>query len=111
MAAGDTVSYLGTWRAEAPTEIATIPCGYADGLLRSGSNRLRVEWNGSLVPVVGRITMDMTMLALPAGTAALGDVVTIFGGAVSLAAHAEALGTNTYEALTAISPRVPRLYR
>lgn len=111
IAAGDTVSYLGTWRATAPTDIATIACGYADGLLRSGSDRLRMEWNGSLVPVVGRITMDMTMLALPAGTAALGDIVTVFGGKVTLADHAEQMGTNTYESLTSISSRVPRLYR
>ncbi|MEP6744949.1 MAG: alanine racemase, partial [Gemmatimonadota bacterium] len=110
LAAGDTVSYLGTWRADEPIDIATIACGYADGLLRNGSSRLRVELNGQIVPVVGRITMDLTMLAIPAGAAALGDVVTIFGGKVSLAEHAAALGTNTYEALTAIGPRVPRTY-
>ncbi len=108
---GDTVSYHGTWRADAPTVIATISCGYADGLLRSGSDRLRVEVNGAIVPVVGRVTMDMTMVAVPAGAVALGDVVTLFGGKVSLAEHAAAMGTNVYEALTAIGPRVPRIYR
>ena len=108
---GDSVSYHGTWRADAPTEIATIACGYADGLLRSGSDRLRVEVNSAVVPVVGRVTMDMTMVAVPAGAAALGDVVTFFGGKVSLAEHAAAMGTNVYEALTAIGPRVPRIYR
>jgi alanine racemase len=107
---GDTVSYLGTWRADRPTEIATIGCGYADGLLRTGSGRVRVEVNGVVVPTVGRITMDMTMMALPSGAGKLGDVVTIFGGKVSLAEYAEAMGTNVYEALTAIGPRVPRVY-
>ncbi len=107
---GDTVSYEATWRADGPTSIATVSCGYADGLLRSGSNRLRVEVNGLVVPVIGRITMDMTMVAVPSGAVVLGDVVTFFGGLVSLNDHAEAMGTNAYESLTAISARVPRIY-
>lgn len=111
VAPGETVSYLGTWTAERPTTIATLGCGYADGLHRRGSGRLRVELNGQIVPVVGRVTMDMTMCAVPAGGAALGDVATIFGGKVSLADHAAALETNVYEALTSIGPRVPRIYR
>ena len=51
------------------------------------------------------------MCAVPAGSVALGDVATIFGGKVTLADHAAALETNTYEALTSIGPRVPRVYR
>lgn len=109
--AGESVSYNATWQAEGPVEIATLGCGYADGILRSGSNRLRVEIGGAVVPVVGRVTMDMTMVAVPAGTVQLGEIATIFGGKVSLAEHAAALGTNVYEALTAIGPRVPRIYR
>ena len=108
---GDTVSYNGTWVADGPTEIATLAIGYADGLLRSGSNRLRVEVNGQVVPVVGRVTMDMTMVALPAGLGRLGDVATIFGGKVTLAEHAEQMGTNMYESLTSIGARVPRVHR
>jgi len=108
--AGDTVSYNATCRADAPVQIATVACGYADGLLRTGSNRLRVEVNGTVVPVTGRITMDATMIAVPAGAVALGDVVTFFGGMVSLAEHAEAMGTNAYESLTAIGHRVPRIH-
>jgi alanine racemase len=111
VAPGETVSYLGTWTAERPTTIATLGCGYADGLHRRGSGRLRVEVNGQVVPVVGRVTMDMTMCAVPSGGVAIGDVATIFGGKVSLADHAAALETNTYEALTSIGPRVPRVYR
>lgn len=110
LGAGETVSYAATWKADRPTEVATLACGYADGLLRSGSNALRVEVNGSVVPVVGRVTMDMTMVAVAKGTVRPGDVATIFGGKVSLADHAAALGTNAYEALTAIGPRVPRVY-
>ena len=111
VAPGDTVSYLGTWRADAPAVIATLACGYADGLLRSGSGALRVEIGGQVVPVVGRVTMDMTMVAVPEGLTRPGDVATIFGGQVSLADHAEQMGTNVYEALTSIGARVPRIYR
>jgi alanine racemase len=110
LTAGDTVSYNAAWRADAPVSIATVSCGYADGLLRGGSNRLRAEVGGQFVTVTGRITMDMTMLAVPAGAAAVGDVVTFFGGRIPLAEHAEAMGTNAYESLTAIGPRVPRIY-
>lgn len=109
--AGESVSYGATWRATAATTIATLAVGYGDGLLRSGAGRARVELNGAVVPVVGRITMDLTMVAVAAGSARVGDVATIFGGGVSLAAHAEALGTISYEVLTAMSPRVERRYR
>jgi alanine racemase len=109
--AGESVSYNATWRAEGPVEIATLACGYADGLLRSGSGKIRVEIAGAVVPVVGRITMDMTMVAVPAGSVRVGAVATIFGGQVSLADHAAALGTNVYEALTAVGPRTPRVHR
>lgn len=108
---GETVSYGATWKAEAPTEVATLACGYADGIQRSGSNTLRVEVNGNVVPVVGRVTMDMTMIAVARGTVRLGDIATLFGGKVSLAQHAAGMGTNCYEALTAIGARVPRIYR
>jgi alanine racemase len=111
LAEGETVSYNATWRAEGETEVATLAAGYADGLLRSGSSKLRVEIAGRIVPVVGRITMDMTMVAVPAGTVRPGDVATIFGGTVSLTEHAATLGTNVYEALTSIGGRVPRVYR
>lgn len=108
--AGESVSYGATWRAPGPTTIATLALGYGDGLLRSGAGRARVELNGAVVPVVGRITMDLTMVAVAEGGARVDDVATVFGGAISLAAHAEALGTISYEVLTAMSPRVLRRY-
>ena len=83
--------------------------GYADGMLRSGSNRAVVEIAGVRAPVLGRVTMDMTMVAVPAETR-LGEVATIFGGGISLDDHAMALQTNSYEVLTSIGPRVPRVY-
>jgi alanine racemase len=69
-----------------------------------------VELDGVLVPVVGRVTMDMTMVDVGARSPAPGDVATIYGGRVSLDQQAAAAGTIAYELLTALSPRVPRRY-
>jgi len=114
---GDPVSYGATWRAQRATRIATIAIGYADGLPRATAEpaaarppRL-VELNGELSPVVGRVTMDMTMLDVGDATPAPGDVATVYGGRVSLDQQATASGTIAYELLTALGARVPRRYR
>jgi alanine racemase len=115
IAAGDTVGYGATWRAERPTRVATVGVGYADGFPRAspagGPERsLReIELNGRLVPVVGRVTMDMCMAAVGENVA-LGDVATVFGGLISLDQQAEAAGTISYELLTRLGPRVARRY-
>ena len=113
---GDSVSYGATWRAPRPTTIATLAVGYADGFPRAASEappprppRL-VELNGALAPVVGRVTMDMTMIDVGDGRASPGDVATVYGGRVSLDRQAAAAGTISYELLTALGARVPRRY-
>jgi alanine racemase len=118
VAEGQTVSYGATWRAGEPTTIATLGIGYADGFLRAsreGSPATRpqrmVELSERVVPVVGRVTMDMCMLAVPDRQVSVGDVATLYGGIVSLDQQAEAAGTISYELLTALSPRVVRRYR
>jgi alanine racemase len=116
--AGETVSYGATWRAPHATTVATLALGYADGFLRAAdpgsfASPLQprvVELDGVLVPVVGRVTMDMTMVDVGARSPAPGDVATIYGGRVSLDQQAAAAGTIAYELLTALSPRVPRRY-
>nr|MBA3345565.1 hypothetical protein [Gemmatimonadales bacterium] len=70
-----------------------------------------VELGGRVVPVVGRVTMDMCMVAVEAGAVAAGDVATMYGGIVSLDAQAAAAGTISYELLTALGARVIRRYR
>jgi alanine racemase len=70
-----------------------------------------VELNGALTPVVGRVTMDMTMLDVGEAVPKPGDVATIYGGRVSLDQQATASGTIAYELLTALGSRVPRRYR
>ncbi len=108
---GDTVSYGATWLADHDTTIATLAAGYADGLHRSLSNRGKVELRGAVCPIVGRVTMDLTMVSVGDGDVAVGDIATLFGGLVSLDEQAGLAGTISYELLTALGPRLPRLYR
>jgi alanine racemase len=116
VAAGESVSYGATWIADRPTTIATLGIGYADGLPRSAERSTSwpprlVELGGRVVPLVGRVTMDMCMAAVDDGQVAVGDVATVFGGLVTLDAHARSAGTISYELLTSLGSRLPRRYR
>jgi alanine racemase len=109
------VSYGATWRAPRDTRGATLALGYADGFPRAADGpadrppRL-IELGDTLAPVVGRVTMDLTMIDIGTATATPGDVATIYGGRVSLDQQAAAAGTISYELLTSLSARVPRCY-
>ncbi len=107
--AGETVSYGATWVAPAATRVATLAIGYADGVHRALSGRGLAELDGRRVRMVGRVTMDFTLVAAE-GPVALGDVATLFGGLVSLDEQAAQAGTISYELLTALGRRVPRRY-
>jgi alanine racemase len=107
---GMTVSYGATWRASHDSMIATLAIGYADGVPRSLSNAGVVELHGELVPIVGRVTMDHTMIDVGRLPIAIGDIATIFGGDVTLDEQAARAGTISYELLTALGPRLPRRY-
>ncbi len=109
VASGASVSYGATWRPPGGVRIATLALGYADGLLRSLSNRGVVELAGARVPIRGRVTMDMTLVEAPPSVSA-GDVATVFGGQVTLDEEAELAGTISYELLTALGARLPRRY-
>ena len=111
---GDAVGYGGDFVAPGECEIATLPIGYADGLLRScaGANvSIQTHTGCKRARLVGRICMDSCMLDVTTSGAEIGDTVTLFGdtpGTLSLLAkHA---GTIPYELLCAVSPRVPRLF-
>jgi len=106
---GDSVSYGASWTAQRDTRVATLAIGYADGMVRSLSNQGVVELHGHLAPVVGRVTMDFTMVATEVA-ASPGDVATVYGGLVSLDEQARRAGTISYELLTSLGPRVPRRY-
>lgn len=112
---GAAVSYGATWRAARPTRVATIPVGYADGFSRALSNRGHALLGGRRVPVIGRVTMDMTMLdATRVPKAKVGDDCVLIGAQgrerVTAREVADLLGTIPYEVVTGISSRVPRVY-
>ena len=111
---GDTVSYDATWRAGSDARIATIALGYADGYRRALSNRGVALVGGRTVPVVGNVTMDMTMLDVTTVPCEPGDVATLIGrdgDALLTVADAAARGdVSPYEMLTSLRARLPRMY-
>ena len=110
---GETVGYSQGFRPDRPTRIATAAAGYADGVLRSYSatGRGRVWLNGALRPIVGRVSMDVIAIDVTeAPDAAVGDQAELFGPNRRLDDAATAAGTISYELITSITPRVPRLY-
>jgi alanine racemase len=115
VAPGDGVSYGRTWRANRPSLIALVMCGYGDGLPRILSNRGSVLVRGRRVPIVGRVCMDMCMVDVTdVPDVAEADEVVIVGrqGSSTIAAGelGDLCGTISYEILCGISARVPRLY-
>ncbi|HEX2611629.1 MAG TPA: alanine racemase C-terminal domain-containing protein, partial [Gemmatimonadales bacterium] len=111
----DPVGYNATWRAQRPTLIATISVGYADGLPRSGAQPIsdqprQLELGGRLVPIVGRVTMDMCMVAVDEHVA-VGETATVYGGLISIDQQAAMAGTVSYELLTRLGSRVSRCYQ
>lgn len=115
--AGETVSYGGEWAADEETTVATIGIGYADGLPRAMKGRAALLVRGRRFPVVGRITMDMTMVHLGPNAGddiAVGDVVTVIGtdgaGEITLDEFAGWAGTISYEILVGLGSRLPRHY-
>lgn len=113
--AGESVSYGGDWVAERPTRIVTVAIGYADGVSRVAAGPLEVIVSGRRRPVVGRVTMDFLMVAVgDDDRVAVGDIVTLVGrdgdAEVGIAEFATWSGTNAYEVLARLGPRLPRRY-
>jgi alanine racemase len=115
VAAGDGVGYDATFVAQRPTRIGVLAAGYGDGIHRSLGNRGNVLVRGKLAPIVGIISMDVTMIDVTdIEDVKIGDVATIHGtdGTHVLPANrvARSIGTVTSDLLCAVSQRVPRLY-
>lgn len=113
--AGESIGYGRTFVAGSPRKIATVPIGYHDGVCRSLSNKGKVIINGSLAPIVGRVSMDwITVDVTDIPEVSTGDTVTIIGadGESSILAEdiAELLGTISYEVTCGINSRVVRGY-
>ncbi len=108
-----TVGYGATARIGAGGRIATIAVGYADGHLRSLSNRGEAWIGPHRVPLIGRVSMDLVTLdvsSLPPEDCQVGDFVELIGPHQSIDDVAERAGTNGYEILTGLGPRFHRSY-
>ncbi len=109
------ISYNHLYTTRQQTRVVTLPVGYGDGYSRLLSNKGEVIIRCNQYPVVGAVCMDQIMVDIgPDGTAYNGDDVLLFGQmngySIPLESICEKIGTITYEILTNISPRVPRIY-
>lgn len=112
--AGSGVSYGHVYTTEAETTLGLVPLGYADGVPRAAGNVGPVLAAGRRRTVAGRVCMDQLVLDLGDDAAAVGDEVLLFGpgdrGEPTAQDWAEATGTISYEIVTRLGPRVPRVY-
>jgi alanine racemase len=117
ISAGEGVSYGHIWVADRDTNVALLPIGYADGVVRGLSGRLEVLINGRRRRGVGRICMDQFVVDLGPGRAdvAEGDEAILFGpgnrGEPTAQDWADLLGTIHYEVVTGPRGRITRTYR
>jgi alanine racemase len=124
-AANQALGYGGTYVTKAPAHVAALPVGYADGYNRQLSNRGRVIVREHYAPIVGRISMDLTLADVTGIPGiAVGDEVILLGSpdgrsldgqsndglSVDALEHAELANSTPYEILCNISKRVPRKY-
>ena len=110
------LGYGGIYITKAPARIAVLPVGYADGLNRELSSRGRVIVREHYAPIVGRISMDLTLADVTGlKGVSVGDEVILLGSSDGLSVdareHAELAHTIAYEILCNISKRVPRRYQ
>lgn len=107
---GETVGYSQGYRADTLLSVATCGAGYADGVLRSYSPKGQVWVAGQLRPIIGRVSMDVLAVDVTGLEVKAGDSIEIFGAHRNIDETAAAAGTISYELLTSITSRVPRIY-
>lgn len=112
---GETVGYGCTFEASTKTLVATVPLGYDDGYMRALSNRGHAIIRGSYATVIGRISMDLTLIDVTAVPGVqLDDEILLMGHDGNLSVSAEEIartaGTLSYEVTCGIGSRVPRVY-
>lgn len=109
--ARQTVGYGAAHQVEGPGRIATIGVGYADGYLRSLSNKATAVLHGVTIPLVGRVSMDLTTFDISAvPDAKTGDSVELIGPSHTIDDLADEAGTIGYEVLTSLGSRYARRY-
>lgn len=111
---GTPVSYGHTWSAPADGTLVTLPIGYADGVPRLLSNRADVLIRGQRRPIVGNVCMDQVLVWCGDDDIRSDEEVVLIGKQgeeeITATEWAEHVGTISYEILTGVSPRVPRVY-
>jgi alanine racemase len=115
VAIGDSVGYNASWVAQRPSKTAVMSAGYGDGIHRSLGNRGCVYIRGYRAPMIGIISMDVTLLDVTdVPDVAIGDVATVYGtdgdNVYPANVIARSIGTVTSDMLCAVSQRVPRFY-
>jgi alanine racemase len=113
--AGETVGYGCTFEASSKTRVATVPVGYHDGYMRALSNRGHAIVRGVAATVIGRISMDLTLIDVTGiPDVELDDEVILMGHDAGISITAEEIartaGTLSYEVTCGIGGRVPRVY-
>jgi len=106
----DTIGYGASYRVDGPMTLAVVGVGYADGLPRLLSNRGAALVAGERRPIVGRVSMDLTVVDVTGLPVGIDDWVEFFGAGIALdevAGWAETIG---YEVLTRLGPRLERVY-
>jgi len=112
---GTSLGYNVTYRASRSETWATLSIGYGDGLPRALSNKGSALIGGRRVPIIGRISMDLTVVDITdLSGVRIGDVATLLGAEgreeITLDELAETAGSVSYEILTRFTPRLPRIW-
>ncbi|WP_245732140.1 alanine racemase [Thalassotalea agarivorans] len=112
ISAGETVGYGDTWTAKQDTYIGVVAVGYGDGYPRHAESGTPVLINDRIVPLVGRVSMDMITIDLgPDSSDNVGDIVTLWGNGLPIEDVAECASTIAYELLCNIASRVKVIER
>jgi alanine racemase len=111
VAADEAVGYGASFRARETVDLAVVGVGYADGLPRLLSNRGMVWIAGERRPIVGRVSMDLTIVDVTGLSVQPGQWAEFFGAHVALDEVAGWAGTIGYEVLTRLGARLERIYR
>ncbi len=111
IASGEAVGYGGTWSARRPSAIATVAIGYGDGYPQQAPQNTPVLINGQRAPIVGRVSMDMTMVDITdLSGVSVGSPVELWGSNLPINEVARHTATSAYELMTRMPSRVPRIY-
>ncbi len=107
---GDKVGYGASWTAPEDTHLAVVAIGYGDGYPRNAPSGTPVLINGERYPIVGRVSMDMTMVNIGSADVQIGDQVVLWGEALAVEEIAASVQTIPYELLCNITSRVQMRY-